>query len=409
MATNIKNTPLRFPDLLIPKKEIDLYTWAVIACDQFTSNDTYWNEVYEIVGDAPSTLSLMVPELYFERESYHTKLASVRQQSQSYKDQDIFDCYPDSMIITDRQSPRVPNRKGIVLQLDLNEYDPNPEGNNVVKTTESIIESRLPKRIETRNASGFDISHVLMVYEDREHTLITQLQSCITDTAYKTALMMKGGHIHAQFCNIESAATIIADFFQKKIGKSSDKVVLAVGDGNHSLMSAKRIWKENGADMNAPDRWALVELVNIYDEGLEVEPIHRILFGAHTQAILKTLENQGTLSDTKTEDDVVTILYDTNKNIFWTPDNSNAIAVEVIESIIQGNDQLYDTVDFIHNAQEVINMTSDADNTIGIIFPDFDRDAIFKMVRNKKYFPRKSFSLGQGEDKKYYIEVCAKR
>ena len=408
MAKEINNTPLRFPDLLLPKKEIDLYKWSVIACDQFTSNTKYWNEVSEIVGEHPSTLSLMVPELYFGGETYNQKLSLVKQKSLAFIEQNIFDRYPNSMLITDRQSPRVPNRKGIILQLDLNEYDPSPEGNNMVKTTESIIESRLPKRIEARKASCFDMSHVLMVYEDVERTLITQLQSCITDTAYKTKLMMEGGEIHAQFCDIASASTIISDFFQKKIAENSDKVVLAVGDGNHSLMSAKRIWEENGADMNDPERWALVELVNIYDEGLEALPIHRILFEADTQVIFTELEKQGTVSEQKSNEEAIIIHHGTNKICYWSPNDSNSIAVEVIESIIQNNEQLYKSVDFIHDLQEVIDMTGDEPNTMGFIFPAFDRDAIFKMVRNKKFFPRKSFSLGQGEDKKYYIEVCSR-
>lgn len=404
MPQQIPNTPLRIPDLLLPQKHINLYKWAVIACDQFTSSYEYWKQVSEIVKDSPSMLHLILPEVYLEDTDLTTRLNAIKSYSTEYKQTQIFDSFEDCMLLIDRSSPRTHNRKGIMLQIDLSQYDPNPLKKTPIKSTEAIVQSRLPKRIAMRKHTCYDVSHVLMVYEDPQQTLITQLSSCITHTAYKTPLMMNGGYVHASFCDISKSSKIISNFFNEQSINTSDSAIFAVGDGNHSLMAAKQTWLDEGEQLDSPERWALVELVNIYDEGLQIKPIHRILFEANFDTFSKKLQDYGQMTSTIPDKYSASIISG-DQTYYWVLQDESLLPIEILEKIIQGNQDLYKKLDYIHAKNEVIDLTHKHRGSIGIIIPFFDKSAIFSTVHKKVLFPRKSFSVGEGEDKKYYIET----
>ena len=408
MSTIIPNTPLQIPDLLLPKKDIDLYQWSVIACDQFTSSHSYWDSVKAIVKASPSTLSLIVPEIYFNKSNFQDRLKAVQTTSEKYIKDNILDTYYDTMLLTNRISSHKVSRKGIVLQIDLSQYSPNPLDDTPIKSTEAIIESRLPKRIEVRKHSALDSSHVLMLYEDKNNVLLPQLEAEKQELLYKTPLMLEGGEITAHTCAIQSAIHIISKFFQEQLQQNNNTMLVA-GDGNHSLMSAKQAWIDAGSNMDSPTRWALVELINIYDDGLQIEPIHRVLLNTDVTLLYACLASTGTLKTTSDGTHSACIINKSNQPLYWTNTEEAKITIEVIEEILQTEENLFEDLDFIHSDKEVNELIEKDDNNVGIVFPTFDRASLFDMIKQNKLFPRKAFSLGHAEDKKYYIETCLAR
>lgn len=407
MSILIPHTPFRIPDILLPNKSIDLYKWAVIACDQFTSSQKYWEEVQSIVGDAPSTLDLILPEIYLESNKLDEHFASITRNSKKYIQNKIFDSYKDCLLLLRRQSSRIADRWGIAVQVDLAKYDPDPTIENPIKSTEFIVANRLPKRIAMRKHSIFDLTHVLMLYEDEDNTLLNTLQSTVTKIAYKTSLMMNGGDINASFCEVKKAMPIISNFFKNKSNNSSASM-FAVGDGNHSLMSAKQVWINSGANLESPERWALVELVNIFDNGLKIEPIHRVLFDVDIKQFESILTQIGTFEKIPTTRKIDAKIILRGETFAWISNNTNQLAIEQIEHIIQNNQELYKHIDFIHSEDDTQDLALKNKYNLGITFPSFEKSLIFQTVQDKKLFPRKSFSLGESEDKKYYIETCSR-
>jgi len=287
---------LGIPNLLLPKAGHDLSKWAVIACDQFTSDKEYWRKVNELVGNAPSALHLIFPEVYLGEEDAETRIARIRGHMQKYLEENIFE-ERDGLVYVERQTGSH-TRKGLVTCLDLDQYDFNKGATSLIRATEGTIIDRLPPRVKIREGAPLEIPHIMVLIDDPDNTVlgpITENKERL-EKLYDIELMMGSGHLSgfrvidsSQEEGIVNALKALADptAFAEKYGLPSDTPVIlyAMGDGNHSFATAKTIWektKENAEDkiavMNSPLRFGLVELVNLHDEALIFEPIHRVLF-----------------------------------------------------------------------------------------------------------------------------------
>ena len=282
---------VQVPHVLLPKKGTDYYKWAVVACDQFTSEPEYWNEVEQTVGDAPSTLNLTFPEVYLEMSGGEERIQNIQTTMKKYLDAGVFEAR-DGFIYVER-TVAGKTRKGIVLALDLERYDYNKGSSSLIRATEGTIVDRLPPRMKIREGAALEFPHILVLIDDPNRTVIEPLMAAKSklENIYDFDLMLDSGHlagyaVSGVFENqvVEALRGLAQpETFAAKYGIGADQPVLlfAMGDGNHSLATAKAIWEKikSQVGMDHPARYALVEIENVHDEGLEFEPIHRVLFG----------------------------------------------------------------------------------------------------------------------------------
>src|SRR6266511_2566125 len=282
---------IQIPQVYLPKKGTDLTKWAVIACDQFTSQPEYWNDVEKIVGDAPSTLNLTFPEVYLEKPGGEERIQNIQSSMRKYMDEGILQPH-DGLVYVER-TVAGKTRKGIVLCLDLEAYDYNKGSSSLIRATEGTIVDRLPPRMKIREGATVELPHILVLMDDPNRTVIEPVGATKSklEKLYDFDLMLESGHLAGYAVNEELENKVVdalrglahPETFAAKYGIDKDKPVLlfAMGDGNHSLATAKAIWKKMKpqAGMDHPSRYALVEIENVHDGGLAFEPIHRVLFG----------------------------------------------------------------------------------------------------------------------------------
>ncbi|MGZ9235700.1 MAG: DUF1015 domain-containing protein, partial [Anaerolineales bacterium] len=296
----IRDIGIQIPQLYLPKPGTDLTKWAVIACDQFTSQPEYWNDVEKIVGDAPSTLNLTFPEVYLEKPGGEVRIKSIQASMRKYMEAGILQPH-DGLVYVER-SVGGRTRKGIVLSLDLEAYDYTKGSSSLIRATEGTIVDRLPPRMKIREGALLELPHILVLIDDPNCTVIEPLSEATLaphasagesklEKLYDFDLMLESGHLAGYAVNEEFENKVVdalrglakPETFTAKYGTGKDQPVLlfAMGDGNHSLATAKAIWEKMKPQvgMDHPSRYALVEIENVHDEGLEFEPIHRVLFG----------------------------------------------------------------------------------------------------------------------------------
>src|SRR5688500_11444229 len=287
----IRDIGIQIPQVYLPRPSTDLSKWAVIACDQFTSQPEYWHEVEKIVGDAPSTLNLTFPEVYLEQPDGDERIKNIQTTMREYMDEGVLQPH-DGLIYVERTVDGK-TRKGIVLGLDLEAYDYSKGSSSLIRATEGTIIDRLPPRIKIREGALLELPHILVLIDDPNRTVIEPLSAVKSqlEQLYDFDLMLDSGHLAGYAVNNELENQVVEalrglgelETFAAKYGIGEDQPVLlfAMGDGNHSLATAKAIWEKMKPQvgMDHPARYALVEIENVHDEGLEFEPIHRVLFG----------------------------------------------------------------------------------------------------------------------------------
>ncbi len=287
----IPDLGIQIPQVYLPKPGTDLTKWAVIACDQFTSQPEYWNDVEKIVGAAPSTLNLTFPEVYLEKPGGEERIRNIQSCMHKYMDEGILQPY-DGLVYVER-TVAGKTRKGVVLCLDLEAYDYNKGSSSLIRATEGTIVDRLPPRMKIREGALLELPHILVLIDDPNRTVIEPLSAAKSklEKLYDFDLMLKSGHLAGYAVNEEFENQVVEalrglanpETFSAKYGIDKNQPVLlfAMGDGNHSLATAKAIWEKMKPQvgMDHPSRYALVEIENVHDEGLEFEPIHRVLFG----------------------------------------------------------------------------------------------------------------------------------
>ncbi|MGB5063864.1 MAG: DUF1015 domain-containing protein, partial [Candidatus Competibacter sp.] len=292
---NFAQIALQIPTLLLPRAGTDLTRWAVVACDQYTSQPDYWARVEARVGEAPSTLRLILPEVYLGAADEAARIQAIQEAMRRYLADGVLAPQPPGLVLVERETVRGRTRWGLVVALDLEHYDFNPDAKTLIRPTEGTILERLPPRVRVRERAPLELPHVMVLIDDPQHLVIESLRSEPLKPLYDVPLMLGGGRVRGwrlehpmlmQWVVEQLARLADPTLFAERYGVTDEPVLLyAMGDGNHSFATAKQIWEnlkraapDPVAIMNHPARHALVELVNLHDEGLEFEAIHRVAF-----------------------------------------------------------------------------------------------------------------------------------
>ena len=406
-------------DILIPKNE-NMEKWCVVACDQYTSEPSYWSEVESIVGDNPSTLRLTLPEIYLEDDDVSERIKKINETMSDYLDKGIFKTLENSMIYVERTTLDGRVRKGIIGKIDLEDYDYNKGSDTMVRATEKTVIERIPPRTKVRENALIELPHIMLLIDDEKKDIIDSLDKVVTkdEMVYDVDLMQKGGHITGYELKDENVNDILSkldaladkNVFEDKYGVSDKGVLLfAVGDGNHSLATAKATYnklKESNASLDVLNkaRYALVEVVNLHSDALEFEPIHRVLFDIDTDDFMRELNKYYDINKTKMGQKIHIITKDIDDDFYIDNPKSN-LAVGSIQLFIDeylGNHK--GRVDYIHG-DDVTRSLGKKENNIGILLPKMEKNDLFKTVILDGALPRKTFSMGHSYDKRYYLEA----
>jgi len=436
----MKNYPsvgIQVPDILLPKGDIDLNKWAVIACDQFTSEPEYWKQVEERVGSSPSTYNLILPEVMLGTPEETARIQSTQKAMRDYMAADHFQVH-SGMILVER-SVAGKTRHGLMLALDLEQYDFNKGSQSLIRATEGTILDRLPPRIRIREGASIELPHILVLIDDPDRTVIEPLvkQSSSLPKLYDFELMLGSGHMKGWSIKDNALETKIIqgleklanpETFDKRYQVGSEKGVLlfAMGDGNHSLATAKSIWEKimPQVGMDHPARYALVEIENVHDEGLEFEPIHRVLFEVKEDllsAMQKFFKNDirfTTCPDTHAmtnavqnqsgKDQVIGLVSKEGYATITITNPPLALAVGSLQSFLDGwvKQGGAAKIDYVHGKDAVIKLGSQ-DGNLGFYLPGMAKSDLFRTVILDGALPRKTFSMGEAEEKRFYME-CRK-
>jgi uncharacterized protein (DUF1015 family) len=435
------------PTVLLPQKGTDMSKWSVVACDQYTSEPEYWTQVEKNIGDNPSTLNLTFPEVYLEKGNSDERIQQINSAMEKYIKENVLEAHGSCLIYVDRKTSHTASRKGLILAVDLEKYDYAVGSQTLIRATEGTVIERLPPRIKIRENASLELPHVMLLIDDPEKSVIEPL-AAKTDSlskVYDFDLMMKGGHIRGYkvddeqtVSNILAALEKLAnpEHFAKKYSVGDDKGVLlfAVGDGNHSLASAKGHWEIIKCGLctqeieNHPARYALVEVVNVHDSGLTFEPIHRVVFNVNADDLLNSmvsfLGNENcTYRKIKSMQCIFNELQTLRSNKhshamgFCTHEGFGVIEVtnpsrnlevgtlqSFLDDYIKNNKDI--KIDYIHGEDVVLKLGTQKGN-IGFFLPKMSKHDLFKTVILDGVLPRKTFSMGEADEKRFYLE-CRK-
>ncbi len=390
-------------DILMPRCDnTDMSKWSCIACDQFTSEGEYWRQVEGLVGDVPSTLRLFLPEIYLSNAD--TAIPQINANMHEYLDT-VLSENKDVMVYVRRTIPDGRVREGIVGKVDLEEYDYRSGSRASIRATEQTVLERIPPRVAIRRDAEIELPHIMMLYDDAEDILCSNVREK-KDTysrAYCFDLMMGAGHIEGYYLSTDMAEFVCEYIEQKR----REGLALCVGDGNHSLASAKALYEEikeelgEDAARNHPARYALCEIVNIHSSALDFEPIHRIVTNCDTEKLLAFFASRCKGTDTHT------LRYITSRGAgeVKLECSSAAISVEPLQRLL--DEYLSDNageIDYIHGDESLIKLSS-RENTIGIFCEPISKGGLFEAVKNGGSLPRKTFSMGVALEKRHYLEA----
>ena len=413
-------------DILLPREDIDMERWAIVACDQYTSQKEYWEEADRIAGDSPSTLRLILPECYLEESDKEERIRNVENAMKEYAENGIFRTFPDSYILVKRDT-ETGTRYGLVGKLDLEEYDYSPDSCSLIRATEGTILSRIPPRKEIRKNALLELPHIMVLISDSKRSVIEPIAGKKEELkkVYDSPLMLNGGHVTGYLVNsiedkeaINNALSAIYESLSPE-----NPLLFAMGDGNHSLASAKSCWEDikkalsDEEKKNHPARYALVEIENIFDPGLQFEPIHRAFFSLPKSSFDEILSNHAKEIKEKEiqtiEDGVRAInsgngsfvLIDGGKYYVYTLiGTEREMPAWTVQSVI---DEMLEkekgSVDYIHGIDTVEELAGKG--ALGLILPDISKETFFQSILKDRAFPRKTFSIGHANEKRYYIEA----
>lgn len=388
-----------FPaDILLPKEDID--KWAVVACDQYTSEPEYWDDVERIVGDKPSALNIILPEVFLKKDNSR-RVEKINKTMEKYINDEVFDLYENSMVYVERQSSGT-IRKGVVGLIDLEEYDYNQGAHALIRATEQTVVDRLPPRIEIRKNAPLEMPHILLLIDDPKRSVIEPLKNKKYDytPAYNFELMKHGGNIKGWFLD-EATIKSLQIALDKLIEGKDDPMLFAVGDGNHSLATAKECYE---LSKNPLARYALVEIVNIHDESIQFEPIYRVLFNVDERDFIEKFEEYAHENGSGNYQFFNYIAHGAAGSIY-VPSTAK-LPIGTLQHFIDiySEDHPKMVVDYIHGA-DVVASLSKSKGTLGFIFDGMAKSELFPAIRADGSLPRKTFSMGHAEDKRFYIEA----
>ena len=420
------------PRVMLPDKDADFYRWAVVACDQFTSQPEYWEKAREIIGTAPSTLDLFLPEAYLGKPDESERIEKIRNNMREYVNKGIIKELEQGFVLVTR-TVAGNTRYGLVLALDLEAYDFHKGSETLIRATEGTIESRIPPRLRIREGAPLELPHILVLIDDPKRTVIEPLvdEEERFPVLYDTDLMLDGGHITGSFIkeeNLEGAKAALSALYDEAEEKYGIGHVIfqAMGDGNHSLATAKTAWENIKKTLSPeeisthPARYALCEIENIHDEGIVFEPIHRVIFAnggeSGMELVTKVCEHLDQYNGNATIVDADAPVPEGAFSIpFITLTQRGKIIIEKPESKLEVGclqhaldimvkEEKTCGIDYIHGTAAVEKL-SKRDGNAGFMLPAMDKFMLFPAVAADGALPRKTFSMGEANEKRYYIEA----
>ncbi len=412
--------PLKRANILLPKN-VDMTKWSVVACDQYTSEPEYWKEVKEEVGDSPSTLNLILPELYLEEDNVEERIKKINEAMKDYLEEDIFTEYKDTMIYLERKQKDGKVREGLIGMVDLEDYSYEKGSQTLIRATEKTVIERIPPRLKVRENAPLELPHIMILIDDEKKNIIETIKNKVEnkDIVYDFDLMENGGHIKGYklseevIADIEKGINNLMDkeYFEKKYNVKDKGILLfAMGDGNHSLATAKANYENLKKTMSEeeylknPARYALVEIVNLHSSALEFEPIHRVIFNTNVDNLVAELYKYYDINEEGKGQYFELVTKDIDKKLYITNPKSN-IAVGSIQQFLDdylkcNNGKL----DYIHGDETTRNMGREEKN-VAILFEAMPKEELFRTVILDGALPRKTFSMGHSYDKRYYLEA----
>ena len=422
MSEIFEDTGFGAADTLLPKN-VDMIKWAVVACDQFTSQPEYWQAVADYVGDAPSTLHLVLPEAQLGADDVEQRIEQINSTMENYLSDGVFEELSSSLIYIERTQSDGKVRHGIIGVIDLECYDFTPGSGALIRATEGTVLSRIPPRVKVRKNAPIELPHVMLLIDDPQHTVIEPVGACVRQMQklYDFDLQQDGGHIagyqlsEEQTHGVASALQALAtsEEMGRKYGMpDAEPLLFAVGDGNHSLATAKRCYEDLKAVTpqdqwaSLPARYALVEVVNNHDDALQFEPIHRVLFGVQPREVLDALQKYYPQAyEGEGEGHTIRYVYEGAQGAITVPNPQMQLAVGTLQQFL--DEYVQNTgveIDYIHGDDTVCQLSKQQGN-IGFMLPAMGKEQLFKTVMADGVLPRKTFSMGHAQDKRYYIEA----
>lgn len=398
---------LQLPTILLPTSKVPMETWGVVACDQFTSEPEYWEEVEKKVRMVPSTYHIILPEAYLESPDKINLIESINRTMQQYLDESVLEPTLKGFVLVKRTMKTGKIRTGLVVSLNLDEYDFHAGSKSMVRASEKTVEERIPPRVQIRVNAPIETPHILVLIDDPLKTVIEPIYESLLSRSiqpiYQTELMMNGGKI-AGYPVVDPSMLQSIAYSLHQI-KKSDGFLYAMGDGNHSLATAKACWEKIKNSLTPeerethPARFALVELNNIHDEGMDFEPIHRILFNIDKQDLLSYIQGEG---------EKVDLVQGNATESLRLKDRPSQLAVGILQILL---DEYLDQhpevrIDYIHGESTLRRLTEEP-GTVGFLLEGMNKSDLFKTISLDGALPRKTFSMGEAEEKRYYME-CRK-
>ena len=396
---------VKAPHILLPKKGVDMSKYAVIACDQYTSNLEYWDTLKDYIGDSVSTFKMIYPEAYLETTDNEKYIQGINENIKHYLENndlvDIGECF----ILVERVTSYGVRRLGLVLAVDLEDYSYEKGTKAYIRASEATIVERIPPRLRIRKDSPIELPHVLVLFDDPRKEIVESLYSNRDklEKVYDFELNKDGGHIRGY--KVKDTAKVIKQFNDLFV-RNNNGLLFIVGDGNHSLATAKAHWDIVKKDLSEkerethPARFALVEANNLYDEGIIFEPIHRVMFNVE-KSFVKELEKE-------CSGDFVSFTYskESGKKELHLPTNAPMAYYQVQSFLDKYLKEHKDAkIDFIHDEDELISVANKNKGSVAIAMPALTKADLFDYLATGKVLPRKSFSMGHANEKRYYLEA----
>jgi len=437
MQTLLESVAVHVPVILLPRPEVDLSKWSVIACDQYTSQPEYWQQAADMVADSPSTLHMILPEVYLDGNT-DERVAAINRTMHDYLDRGLLVAQAPGFMLVDRQTPHAHSRKGLVVALDLECYDYRAGATGLIRASEGTIVERLPPRVRVRRGAPLELPHIMVLIDDPGRTVIEPLFDHAGSALYDVELMMHAGRVRGYPVSDPARISSVARALQRLAASQASStgpgttLLYAVGDGNHSLATAKSIWetiKESHDDpaacMHHPARYALVELVNLHDPGLLFESIHRVMFNVEAEGLPGSLKEYFRQQGLRARIQPVPcsmaaeVLAETGSaslhRFGWVSSCGGGIVEIENPAQVCATGTLQDfldayagknpqaAIDYVHGDAVVTELGSLRGNA-GFFLPALAKQDLFRVIVKEGALPRKTFSMGSAEEKRFYLE-----
>lgn len=396
-------------EMLLPKNA-DMAKWSVIACDQYTSEPGYWEKTAELVKGAPSAFNLILPEVYLGENDVKDRIEKINKTMEEYLSSGVFEKTQNGFVYVERTLENGSVRRGLVGCVDLEEYDYRPGSTSKIRATEKTVTERIPPRLKVREGASVELAHIMLLMDDEKERIIESLSKNKNrfKKLYDFDLMFSSGHIEGYMISGDDAAELekkLADYENKRCADGS--IVYAVGDGNHSLATAKEYYNGKKAELgeeaakNSPSRYAMAELVNLHDDSLVFEAIHRVVFDVDKNKFISGLKDICGEKDGEQSFTLVSGEGD-EKLCFASPSGSITVGTlqNYIDAFLEKNGG---SVDYIHGESSVRELVKNGG--VGMLLSPMDKHDLFKSVQLCGALPRKTFSMGEACDKRFYVEA----